>query len=258
MKIATWNVNGIRARKDDVAQFIQQEQPDVLCLQELKATADQVPEFLVQQSDYWSYWHGSKGYSGVGLLVHKDHAPDQPRFMHPEFDHQTRIVVADLDGYAVASIYVPNGGRDFAAKMGFLHAMEEYVTAARGIARNLILCGDLNVTRTARDVHPSQRDPRLVCQRPEERALLERLLLQGGLTDVGRALDPENDGLFTWWAPWRNQRDRNIGWRLDYVLASDRLAQRAISSSARRDFGTSDHAPVIVQFSPAGPVPTQP
>ncbi|MBC8132711.1 MAG: endonuclease/exonuclease/phosphatase family protein, partial [Deltaproteobacteria bacterium] len=152
MKIATWNVNGIRARKDDVAAFVSAEQPDILCLQELKATAAQIPEALATLPDYWSYWHGSKGYSGVSLLVRKQYAPDQPQFWHPEFDHETRIVVADIGSLSVASIYVPNGGRDFAAKMGFLHALEAYAISARGIGRSLVLCGDLNVARSEVDV----------------------------------------------------------------------------------------------------------
>jgi exodeoxyribonuclease-3 len=257
MKIVTWNVNGIRARKEDVAALLARERPDVLCLQEIKALPGQVPDVL-SSPDYWCYWHGMKGYSGVAILVRKEHAPDQPRFLHPEFDHETRIVVADLDGLSVASIYVPNGGKDFPAKIGFLRAMEAYVADARAIDRTLVLCGDLNVARAERDVHPSQRNPQLVGQRPDERALIERILERGGLRDIGRELDPDNDNLFTWWAPWRNQRDRNIGWRLDYVLASAGLAKRAVSAVSEREIGTSDHAPVIVTFAPAAPPPAAP
>ena len=79
MKLVTWNVNGIRARRDEVAAFLERERPDVLCLQELKATPDQIPEVLANQAGYWCCWHGSKGYSGVGLLVHKEHCADRPR-----------------------------------------------------------------------------------------------------------------------------------------------------------------------------------
>jgi exodeoxyribonuclease-3 len=249
VKIVTWNVNGIRARKDDVVALIASERPDILCLQEIKALPEQVPEPLFFLSDYWSYWHGSKGYSGVGLHIHKDHAPDRPRFLHPEFDHETRIVVADLDELSVASVYVPNGGKDYPGKLGFLRALEAYVAAARVLDRPLIVCGDINIARTDRDVHTSQRDPRVVGQRPEERALLESILEKGGLRDLGRDLDPDNDQLFTWWAPWRNQRARNIGWRLDYVLATEGLAARAVSAVSLREIGTSDHAPVIVTFA---------
>jgi len=92
----------------------------------------------------------------------------------------------------------------------------------------------------------------VIGQLPEERALFEKVLA-GGLVDVGRALDPENDELFTWWAPWRNMRQRNIGWRIDYVLASPGLAPRARSCRVLADFGTSDHAAIVAEFGPAAP-----
>jgi exodeoxyribonuclease-3 len=99
-----------------------------------------------------------------------------------------------------------------------------------------------------RDVHPKERKPNQIGTRPEERALLTRLL-DAGLTDVGRSLDPDNDNLFTWWAPWRNLRQRNIGWRIDYVLATAGVAARATAAVVRREFGTSDHGPVVVTTS---------
>jgi exodeoxyribonuclease-3 len=102
----------------------------------------------------------------------------------------------------------------------------------------------LNIARTEMDVHPKERKPNAVGQRPEERALFESLL--GNLVDLGRQFDPDNPGLFTWWAPWRNLRARNIGWRLDYVLASPGVAQRATSCVVQSDVGTSDHAPVVM------------
>jgi len=97
------------------------------------------------------------------------------------------------------------------------------------------------------DVHPKERKPNAIGQLPEERALLERIIGRG-LVDVGRALDPDNDQLFTWWAPWRNMRQRNIGWRLDYVLASQAIGERAGRCPVFREVGTSDHAPVLAEF----------
>jgi exodeoxyribonuclease III len=248
MKIATWNVNGIRARQADVAAFVEREQPDVLCLQELKATREQVPEALCALPGYWCYWHGMKGYSGVSLHVRREYAPDEPRFLHPEFDAETRIVVADLGDLSVASVYVPNGGKDFAAKVGFMTALGAYAAAARAVGRRLIICGDMNITLTPVDVHPRERNPTLVGQRPDERALFRKLLEEGGLHDVGREQDPNNEELYTWWAPWRNMRQRNIGWRLDYVLTPGALAERATSCVSLREVGTSDHAPVVAVF----------
>ena len=248
MKIATWNVNGIRARHAQVIELIGQEQPDILCLQELKAKPEQVPEPLRHHADYWCYWHGAAAYSGVGLQLRKGRFPEPPEFTHPPFDHEARIVQARLGALVVASVYVPNGGKDYAAKLGFLDAMEGYGKAVHDAGCVLIVCGDLNVTRTDRDVHPKERKPNAIGQRPDERALLERVI-GCGLVDVGRALDPDNDNLFTWWAPWRNLRQRNIGWRLDYVLASEAVARRATSCPVLRQFGTSDHGPVIATFT---------
>jgi exodeoxyribonuclease-3 len=247
VKIATWNVNGIRARHEQVREWIERDRPDVVCLQELKAKPEQVPEALCNLAGYWCYWHGAGPYSGVGLHVSKERFPERPAFTHPAFDHETRIVEATLGDVVVASVYVPNGGKDYAAKIAFLRALEGYAAAMRDAGRTLVVCGDVNVARSERDVHPKERKPNIIGQRPEERALFERILAHG-LVDVGRAIDPDNDDLFTWWAPWRNMRQRNIGWRLDYVLASEGLAARATSCPVLRDVGTSDHAPVVATF----------
>ena len=247
MLLATWNVNGIRARHGELLEWIDRERPDVLCLQEIKATLDQLPMTLCDLEGYWCYWHGAKGYSGVGLHVSRARWPEKPAFAHPAFDYESRIVTVDLGEMTVASVYAPNGGKDFPAKMRFLQELEGYAAAQQAAGVRLIICGDLNVARTDRDVHPKERKPNAVGQLPEERALIEALIGHG-LVDVGRALDPDNDNLFTWWAPWRNLRQRNIGWRLDYVLASEALAARAESCVVLREFGTSDHGIVAVRL----------
>jgi exodeoxyribonuclease-3 len=143
---------------------------------------------------------------------------------------------------------VPNGGKDFAAKMQFLEAMDAYAASFQASGKPLVMMGDMNVARTERDVHPKERKPRAIGQLPEERAIIERILSRG-LVDVGRMVDPDNDGLFTWWAPWRNMRQRNIGWRLDYVFASEALAARVTACPVQKDVGTSDHAPVVAVFA---------
>ena len=246
-KIGTWNVNGIRARLDQVEAWVRQEGPDVLCLQEIKASPDQIPMFLCELEGYWCYWHGAKGYSGVGLLVRKDLSSERPEFAHPAFDYENRIVTVRTAHATIASVYVPNGGKDFPAKMQFLSALDRFAADRRADALPTIICGDLNVARTDRDVHPKERKPRAIGQLPEERALLESIIGHG-LVDVGRALAPDTDEMFTWWAPWREMRQRNIGWRLDYVLASQSLFDRVERSFVQREFGTSDHAPVVAEF----------
>jgi exodeoxyribonuclease-3 len=246
MKVATWNVNGIRARHEQFAAFVEAEKPHVICLQEIKARLDQIPETCSIEG-YTCYWHGAGGYSGVGLHVRRDFASDV-EFTHPDFDHETRIVQAEIGDRVFTSVYVPNGGKDFEAKISFIHSLTRYAAEIRARGRELVLCGDMNIARSDADVHPKERKPRAIGQLPEERELFENLLMEGGLVDVGRKLHPDADDYFTWWAPWRNLRQRNIGWRLDYVLASESLAAKAVSCPSYREIGTSDHAPVVATF----------
>jgi len=251
MKIATWNVNGIRARQFQAHEWIEQARPDVLCLQEIKAAPEQLPSTLRELENYWCCWHGEKGYSGVGLHVRKDVLSDQPVFENPDFDFECRAVTVRLGALTIASIYVPNGGKDFDAKLRFLSQMGEWASGFLAEGSPLIVCGDLNVTRCDIDVHPKGRKKTAIGQRPEERMLFEKLLSRR-LVDVGRTLDPNNDRLFTWWAPWRNHRQRNIGWRIDYILVSEMLRHLIVDCAVFRNIGTSDHAPVVATFDLAG------
>jgi len=251
MKIATWNVNGVRARQGDLLTWLAEERPDVACLQEIKASIDQLPFDLRDVDGYWSIWHGEKGYSGVAILVSRALAAAEPSVAHPAFDFEQRIATVDLltgaSPLTIASVYVPNGGKDFEAKLRFLEALDLWAEEAARAGRQIILCGDLNVAREERDIHPRERKPNQIGARPVEREALERILSRG-LVDVGRALDPDNDNLFTWWAPWRNLKQRNIGWRIDYVLASSAVALTARTSIVRREVGSSDHGPLVVEF----------
>jgi exodeoxyribonuclease-3 len=247
VKIATWNINGIRARQAQVLDWLGTAQPDVLCLQEIKAAPDQVPPSLWEMDDYWTTWHGAGGYSGVALLVRKSISAERPVITHPAFDFETRIACTEVAGITVASVYVPNGGKDFAAKMRFLADLRDYAAGFAAEGRPLVLCGDMNVARTDLDVHPKERKATAIGQLPEERTLFDEVIGRG-LVDVGRALDPDNGEYFTWWPPWRKMRERNIGWRIDYVLASTAVAARAESCPSFREVGTSDHAPVVATF----------
>jgi len=215
-----------------------------VCLQELKAERSQVPE-QCRLEDYHAYWHGMRAYSGVSLHVRKGFLGGEPAFSHPEFDIESRIVQAELGKRVFASVYVPNGGKDYAAKLSFVTRLAAWAKRLHDEGRELVLCGDINIARHEIDVHPRERRPGIIGQRPEERALFESLL-GSPLADVGRSLDPDNPGLFTWWPPWRNMRGRNIGWRLDYILASPAVAERAASCVVLADVGTSDHAPVMM------------
>jgi len=248
MRIVTWNVNGIRARNAQVIDWIARDRPDVVCLQEIKAKPDQLPPLLFEPEGYWCHWHGAGGYSGVAIFVNKDLSADPPVFEHPPFDFETRLATVVVNGMLIASTYVPNGGKDLPAKMQFLEALCAWSSALAASGQPLVVCGDLNVAHTDQDLHPKERKPGAIGQRPDERALFDRLL-GGGLVDVLRAFHPTRDDLFSWWAPWRNLRQRNIGWRIDYVLASQGLASLATRADVQAEVGTSDHAPVVVDLT---------
>ena len=247
MKIATWNVNGIRKRQTELQDWLDRVQPDVVCLQEIKATIDQLPVWLCEIEGYWCYWHGGKGYSGVGLHVSKRLAAaagirtPSVRLREP---HRPRC---GFPPSRSCLFTCRTAGRTFRRRCKFLEALEQFASDPRADTNPIVICGDLNIARADIDVHPKERKPRAIGQLPEERAQLERIIGHG-LVDVSRTLEPDNDQMFTWWAPWRNMRQRNIGWRLDYLLASQRLFERVRSCTIERETGTSDHAPVVGEF----------
>jgi len=244
MKIATWNVNGIRARQAQFCEWLARDQPDVVCLQELKAEPAQVPE-ACRLEGYHAFWHGMRAYSGVSLHLRKELFQAAPEFSHPAFDVESRVVQALVGNTVFASVYVPNGGKDYEAKVDFVRQMIRWARELRGDGREVALCGDINIARADIDVHPKERKPGAIGQRPEERELFAALLGEQ-LVDVARKLAPEDPNVFTWWPPWRNMRQRNIGWRIDYILVSPSLAERATSCTVLADVGTSDHAPVML------------
>jgi exodeoxyribonuclease III len=247
VKVVTWNVNGIRAREAQVLELLDRESPDLVCLQEIKSPAAKVPASLRELPGYHGCWHGETAYSGVALLVRADRVPAPPVFLHPAFDFETRTVAVEVGGVTVACLYVPNGGKDFEAKLRFVTALDGWAAQVAAAGRPLLLCGDLNITATEDDVHVKERRAGAIGQRDDERALLATLLARN-LVDVGRALDPANPALFTWWPPWRGLRQKNFGWRIDYVVASHALAGRARRCRVLAEFGTSDHAPVVSEF----------
>ena len=182
----------------------------------------------------------------MSLHVRKDAFDAAPAFSHPAFDMESRIVQAALGNLVVASVYVPNGGKDYAAKLAFLKSLAAWARRvhergprARALRRHQHRAQPTSTcTRASASPASSASGPRS--------ARCSRRCSATGLVDVGRTLDPDNDGLFTWWPPWRNMRKRNIGWRLDYVLASKAIAERGASCKVLADFGTSDHAPVVM------------
>jgi exodeoxyribonuclease III len=247
MKIATWNVNGIRARETQLCEWLERDRPDVVCLQELKAEPAQIPA-RCSLDDYYVFWHGRRAYSGVSLHFRKSLFDVEPQFSHPAFDMESRIVQAQWGNVVFASVYVPNGGKDYAAKLAFLSQLALWTKERHDEGREVVVCGDINIARDDIDVHPRERKADIIGQRPEERELFAKLLGEH-LVDIGRAMAPDKADLYTWWPPWRNMRQRNIGWRIDYILAAPTIASRVESCVVLSDIGTSDHAPVMATIA---------
>ena len=247
LKIATWNVNGIRARESQVLEWVERERPDVVCLQELKSTVAQVPPSLCELQGYRCYWHGERAYSGVGLHIRRDAFLDEPRFLHPTFDYETRIVTAQMSDLSFVSVYVPNGGKDFPAKMKFLGEMERYVAEIHASGGRVVLCGDINITRTERDVHPKSAIRRSWgsgrrkgrCSSAYCRKVLwmlgvrstpiMKIFSPGGRLGVTCVSAISAGGWITFW-------------RLNLWL------RRPAQCAVYREIGTSDHAPVVAVF----------
>jgi exodeoxyribonuclease-3 len=153
MKIATWNVNGIRAREAQLCEWMDRDQPDVVCLQELKAEVRADPE-RCNLDDYTTYWHGLRGYSGVSLHVRRGLLRRAAVFSHPEFDMEIADRPGDARQHGDRSVYVPNGGKDYAAKLAFLERWSSGRAVSTPKGRDVVLCGDINIARADIDVHP--------------------------------------------------------------------------------------------------------
>lgn len=257
MLVATWNVNGIRAREAGFLAWLAASRPDVVCLQETKATREQLSPALQTLPGYHVYWHSApRGYSGVALHVREHAFTAPPRFSHPALDRESRLVTAEVDTangpLVLASLYMPNGGKDYPAKIAFMLELLAWIEALHAESKRLVLAGDMNVARHEIDVHEKLRDPRAIGQSHEERAIFQGLL-DAGLVDAQRALHPDDHRLYTWWPYWRQHRERNIGWRLDYVLVSRALVPALATCTIAHEVGGSDHAPVLARLGPATP-----
>jgi exodeoxyribonuclease III len=162
VRIATWNVNGIRARAAQLNEWLERDRPDIVCLQELKATTAQIPAEC-RVADYHAYWHTLKGYSGVSLHIRKDLFAFDPVFSHPPFDMESRIVQVEHGDLVIASVYVPNGGKDYPAKLAFVKNLIDWAARLTAEGRQLILCGDLNIAprnrRTPKGAQTERRGP---------------------------------------------------------------------------------------------------
>jgi len=258
MKIATYNVNGINGRLPVLLRWLAERQPDVVCLQELKAPQEKFPVAAIEAAGYHAIWHGQKSWNGVAMLSRVGPPVETRRGLPGDPDEQqSRYIEAAVNGVLVAGLYLPNGnprpGPKFEYKMRWFDQLIEHSAELMASGMPVIIAGDFNVMPTERDVYKPERwlDDALFA--PEVRAAFFRLIDQGW-TDALRTLHPD-ETIYTFWDYFRNAYARNAGLRLDHLLLSPVLAPRLLAAEVDRDVRgwekSSDHAPVWVEIADA-------
>lgn len=254
-RIITANLNGIRAaQRKGFFDWVPTQNADFLCVQELKAQAADMTDEMLNPAGLKGYFQYAqkKGYSGVGLYTR--HTPDEVVIGFDgggEFDNEGRYVEARFGNLSVISVYFTSGSNDEPAKQAskfrFLGQFLPHVLSLKAQGRQLIICGDVNIAHNEIDLKNWKGNLKNSGFLPEERAWFTQLLAEAELKDVYRTLHP-NTEQYTWWSNRGQARANNVGWRIDYQLASHAIADKAKNTSVYRDVMFSDHAPVIVDY----------
>ena len=255
MLIATFNINNINRRLDNLLGWLRRAKPDTVCLQELKAEDRMFPLEAIEKAGYGAVWKGQKTWNGVAILA-RGAEPVLTRTALPgdPGDMQSRYIEAAVKGVLIASIYAPNGnpqpGPKFDYKLTWLERLRRHATSLRKSGAPVVLAGDFYVAPTELDIYPTRSwdDDALV--QPESRAAFRRLVGRSW-TDAIRTLHP-SDRIYTFWDYKRNRWQRDAGLRLDHLLLNDELADRLVEAGVDREVrgleGASDHAPVWIRL----------
>jgi len=252
MKIISYNVNGIRAAlKKGFIDWLKSANPDVICLQEIKAQKDQLDLSVFKNAGYhYNYWFSAqkKGYSGVAILSKTE--PTNVVFGTgiESMDFEGRNIRADFDGVSVMSLYLPSGTNlaRLEHKLEYMDLFQDYINTLKKEVPNLIICGDYNICHEAIDIHDPMRNKNISGFLPEERAWMSQFL-ENGFVDAFREfnLEPHN---YSWWSYRANSRANNKGWRLDYTLVSQPLQEKLKRAVILSEAVHSDHCPVLVEL----------
>jgi exodeoxyribonuclease-3 len=262
MRIVTINLNGIRSASiKGVYPWLADQAADVVCVQELKAQlADLTAEMLAPESlggPLRGYFHPAerKGYSGVGLYTRATPDSIVEGLGIPDIDREGRYLEARYGPLSVVSLYLPSGSSGEhrqAAKFQFMEHFFPHLERLARSGREVILCGDWNIAHTERDLKNWKANQKNSGFLPEERAWLSRVFDELGFVDVYRRLYPEAEGEgYTWWSNRGQAWAKNVGWRIDYQIATPGMAARARSASVYKDQRFSDHAPLIIDYDHA-------
>ena len=252
MKIISYNVNGIRAAlKKGFIDWLKSANPDVICLQEIKAQEDQLDLSVFENAGYhYSYWFSAqkKGYSGVAILSKTE--PTNVVFGTgiESMDFEGRNIRADFDGVSVMSLYLPSGTNlaRLEHKLEYMDLFQDYINTLKKEVPNLIICGDYNICHEAIDIHDPMRNKNISGFLPEERAWMSQFL-ENGFVDAFREFNSEAHN-YSWWSYRANSRTNNKGWRLDYTLVTQSLQEKLKRAVILSEAVHSDHCPVLVEL----------
>jgi exodeoxyribonuclease-3 len=260
MKVATWNVNSVRTRLEQVIDWLKQNPVDVLCLQETKVVDADFPRSPLENLGYHLYISGQKAYNGVALIsqqplvdVSSGFTPILPK-IDPKWDEQKRVITGVIDGVRIVNLYVPNGSaiasEKYDYKLRWLTVLREYLRSLLLLQPAICVCGDFNIALEDIDIHEKVNAANHIMASPAERqALLD--VLELGFADAFRKFTSEG-GHFSWWDYRAASFTRNKGWRIDHHYLTPVLYKQAksciIDISPRKLTQPSDHTPVIVEF----------
>ena len=255
MRIASFNINGINRRLPNLLAWLAAAEPDVVCLQELKATDRRFPRAALEAAGYGAVWRGQSAWNGVAILA-RDAEPVLTRAELPgdPNDDQSRYIEAAVNGVLIASLYAPNGnpqpGPKFAYKLAWNERLIAHAADLHAAKLPVVLAGDYNIVPEPRDIYATRSYDANALVQPEPRAQFQRLLQQGW-TDALRQLHPD-ETIYTFWDYMRNRWPRDAGLRLDHLLLSPKLARRLKGAQVDRDVrgveNASDHAPVVIDL----------
>ena len=250
MNIISWNVNGIRAvMNKGFSDFLKNENPDIICLQEIKATADDF-DFSQFGMNYYVNSAEKKGYSGTAILSRTKPLTINYGMGIEEFDNEGRITTAEYEDFFLVSAYIPNSQKELkrlSYRMNFDKAFHSYLNSLKE-RKGVILTGDLNVAHKEIDIKNPKSNERNAGFTIEERNSFSSLLSYGYI-DTFRYFHPDEKDAYTWWSYMFKARERNAGWRIDYFVVSDNLIQNVKDSIILKDVYGSDHCPVKIELS---------
>ncbi|MFW5749008.1 MAG: exodeoxyribonuclease III [Chloroflexota bacterium] len=250
MKLYSWNVNGIRAvQGKGFLDWLATTQPDILGIQETKASPEQLDDALKSPPGYETYWAVSsvkKGYSGVALYTRIKPQSVQIGLGIENYDQEGRTIIAEYDDFTFITAYFPNGSNDHSRvpfKLDYYQTFLDYINRRRAEGRPIIFCGDLNTAHQEIDLARPKQNIRTTGFLPEERVWLDKYV-DAGYIDIFRILNPDLKGAYNWWSYRGGARGRNVGWRIDYFFITSDLRDRVESTAIHPDIMGSDHCPI--------------